>query len=28
VPGERGSVKTKNRQAWWRYEVARECVEC
>src|SRR6266536_2669954 len=24
VPGERGWVKTKNRETWWRYELERE----
>ena len=26
VPGERGWVKTKNRETWWRYELEREGV--
>jgi ATP-dependent DNA ligase len=26
VPGERGWVKTKNRETWWRYEPEREAV--
>jgi len=24
LPGERGWVKTKNRETWWRYELERE----
>ena len=26
LPGERGRVKTKNRETWWRYQVEREGV--